>query len=173
MSTMKDTIQSLVKEILWKKLAEILPDIIREVLEEIKLCKTQIKAVKHVQVQTSTISIDDTCSQLTETMYSNNGGSQYKEESNNESELSKSDKKDDENAEEEEIPITQPKLDKDVSTETDNRESHAMTQTEERPPQKKMMSTAMQTRKQKLLLQRWVACSTEELQPGENESKQE
>eukprot|EP00957_Ditylum_brightwellii_P041974 3178674-Ditylum_brightwellii.AAC.1 len=84
MSTTKDTIWSLVKEILWKELAEILLDIIREVLEEIKLSKTQIKAIKHVQIQTLTISTDDTCSQLTETMHSNNGGSQYEEESNNE-----------------------------------------------------------------------------------------
>eukprot|EP00957_Ditylum_brightwellii_P124448 9484419-Ditylum_brightwellii.AAC.1 len=80
MSTTKDTTQSLVKEILQKELAEILPDIIREILEEIKFSKTQIKGVKHVQVQTSTTSTDDTCSHLAETTHSNNGGSQDKEE---------------------------------------------------------------------------------------------
>eukprot|EP00957_Ditylum_brightwellii_P005501 420977-Ditylum_brightwellii.AAC.1 len=80
MSTTKGKIWSLVKEILQKELAEILPEVIREVLEEIKLSKTQIKDVKHVQLQTSTTSTDDTCNQLTETMHSNNGGSQDKEE---------------------------------------------------------------------------------------------
>ena len=107
-------------------------------------------------------------------MYSTNGGSQYDEESKIESESSESDKEDDESAEEEETLSTQPELGIDVSTETDNnRESHAKAQTEESSPQKKTMSTAMQTRKQKLLLQRQDACSAEELQPGENEPKQE
>eukprot|EP00957_Ditylum_brightwellii_P176025 13403745-Ditylum_brightwellii.AAC.1 len=148
MSTTKDTIWSLIKEILQKELAEILPEIIREVLEEIKLSKTQIKDVKYVQVQTPTISTDDTCSQLTEKIHSNNGGSQYEKESNNESESSESEKEDDESAEEEESPITQPEVGKDVSTETDNdREPHAQTQIEESPPQKKTMSTAMGIRK--------------------------
>jgi hypothetical protein len=142
---MKGTMWSLVKEILQKELAEILPKITKEVLEEIKSSKTQIKGVKNIQVQTLTISTDDTCSQLTETMHGNNRGSRSEEESEKESESSESDEDDDEDVEEEETPITQPEVCKDVSTETENTgESSAKTQKDESPPQtKKTMSTAM------------------------------
>eukprot|EP00957_Ditylum_brightwellii_P067154 5097273-Ditylum_brightwellii.AAC.1 len=108
-------------------------------------------------------------------MHGKNGGSRSEEESKKESESSESDKEEDEDEEEEETLIIHSEVGKDVSKETENTgEFNAKTQKEESPPQtKKTMLMAMQTRKQKLPQQRQSAHSTEELQPGENESKQE
>eukprot|EP00957_Ditylum_brightwellii_P050139 3800981-Ditylum_brightwellii.AAC.1 len=108
-------------------------------------------------------------------MHGNNRGSRSEEESKKESEPSESDKDDEEDVEEEETLITQLKVGEDVSTETEHtRELNAKTQKEESPPQtNKMMSMAMQTRKQKLLYRdRPLAllknCNLGKLNPNKN-----